>query len=227
MSDEAFTQADYEQMERLGISEAEVERQLSIFWKGVEPVKLEKPCIVGDGIERLESDQQARLIARWQEAAGEGRLGEFVPASGAATRMFAFHHRVRKELPKITRADIEAGVARGDGDYQHFVKFIDALDRFPFVEPLRETMQQASISLDERLASRDYAEIVEFLFEPKGLDSGSRPKALIPFHRYPDHVLTPVEEHFVEVTKTVLDRNRRCRLELTVAPEIEEAVVKL
>ena len=41
MSDEAFTQADYEQMERLGISEAEVERQLSIFWNGVEPVKLE------------------------------------------------------------------------------------------------------------------------------------------------------------------------------------------
>ena len=53
-----FSQADYEQMGRLGISEAEAERQLSIFREGVQPIRLEKPCTVGDGIERLESEQQ-------------------------------------------------------------------------------------------------------------------------------------------------------------------------
>jgi hypothetical protein len=226
MSAETFTQADYEQMRRLGISEAEVERQLSIFRKGLQPIQLEKPCTLGDGIERLESDQQDALLARWQEAASGGRLGEFVPASGAATRMFAFLHRLRKELPQITRADIEAGVARENGDYQDFQKFITSLDRFAFVEPLRKVMAESSISLDERLASGEYTEIVDFLLQPEGLDFGSMPKALIPFHRYPDHLRTPVEEHLVEVTHTVPDGNGRCRLHFTVAPEIEEAVVK-
>ncbi len=225
MSTQTFTQADYEQMERLGISEAEVDRQLGIFRKGVEPLKLQKPCTVGDGIERVEPDQEAVLISRWQDAATEGRLGEFVPASGAATRMFAFLHRVRKELPRITHADIEVGVAREDGDYQDFQKFIASLERFAFVEPLREAMQQASISLDERLASGEYTEIVNFLLQSEGLDFGSLPKALIPFHRYPDHVRTPVEEHLVEATHTVADDSRHCRLHFTVASEIEQAVV--
>lgn len=226
MSAETFTPADYEQMERLGISEAEVERQLSIFKKGVPPLQLDKPCTVDDGIERLNSDQQADLIARWQEASAEGRLSEFVPASGAATRMFSFLHRVRRELPRITRADIEAGVAREDGDYQDFQKFIASLNRFAFVESLREAMAQASISLDERVASGEYTEMVDFLLQPEGLDFGSMPKALIPFHRYPDQLRTPVEEHLVEVIHTVADGNRHCRLHLTIAPEIELAVVK-
>jgi hypothetical protein len=226
MSAETFTQTDDEQIKRLGISKAEVERQLRIFRKGVQPVQLVKPCTVGDGIERLESEQKADLVSRWQAAAAEGRLGEFVPASGAATRMFSFLHRVRKELPRITRADIETGTAREDGGYQDFQKFIASLDRFAFVEPLRKVMAEASISLDERLASGEYTEIVDFLLQPKGLDYDSLPKALIPFHRYPDHLRTPVEEHLVEVTHTVADSGRHCRLHFTVAPEIEEAVVQ-
>jgi hypothetical protein len=226
MSGGTFSQADYEQIGRLGISEAEVERQLSLFREGVQPIHLEKPCTVGDGIERLESDQQEIFIARWQEGATEGRLGEFVPASGAATRMFAFLHRIRNELPRIARVDIEAGVAREDGDYKDFQEFIGSLDRFAFVEPLRKVMAESSISLDERLASGEYTEIVDFLLQPEGLDFGSMPKALIPFHRYPDHLRTPVEEHLVEVTHTVPDGNGHCRLHFTVAPEIEEAVVK-
>lgn len=226
MSSETFTRADYEQMERLGISEAEVERQLSIFRKGVEPLKLEKPCTVGDGIEQLDSDQKTDLVSRWQKGAAEGRLSEFVPASGAATRMFAFLHRLRKELPRINRAEIAAGVARGEGDSEDFKKFIASLDLFAFVEPLREVMAEASISLDGKVASGEYTEIVDFLLEPKGLDFGSLPKALIPFHRYGDHLRTPVEEHLVEATHTVADGNGNCRLHFTVAPEIEEAVVK-
>jgi len=215
MNAETFTQKDYGQMERLGISEAEIERQLTIFNKGVEPLQLEKPCTVGDGIERPDSDQQADLISRWQEAAASGRLGEFVPASGAATRMFAFLHRVQKKLSRITRADIEAGVAREDGDYQEFQKFISSLDRFAFFEPLRQVMAQSSISLEERLASGEYTEIVDFLLEPEGLDFASLPKALIPFHRYPDHLRTPIEEHLVEVIHTALDNSRHCRIHFT------------
>jgi hypothetical protein len=166
------------------------------------------------------------LIARWQQAAAAGRLGEFVPASGAATRMFAFLHRVRTELPRITRAEISAGAARKDSDYQEFQKFISSLDHFPFVGSLRKAMAHASISLDERLASGEYTEIVEYLLDPEGLHFSSLPKALIPFHRYPDHLRTPVEEHLVEATHTVRDGNRRCRLQFSVAPEIEQAVVE-
>jgi hypothetical protein len=224
MSDALFTQADIEQMKQFGITEEEARKQVAILEKGQRPLSLERPCTPRDGIIVLEADDQDRLLTRWETAASEGRLAEFIPASGAATRMFAFLQRIRNQMARVTKNKIIVGDNIDTSDLHDFRLFVTSLKDFAFYEPLVEIMATAGISLEERLEARDCTEILEFLLGPRGLDYSIQPKALIPFHRYSDHSRTALEEHLVEAIYTVCDDARHCRVHFTVAPEIEEVV---
>ncbi|MBW2579626.1 MAG: DUF4301 family protein, partial [Deltaproteobacteria bacterium] len=95
MTNGLFTQADLDQMKQLGITEEEARRQMAILEKGPRLVSLQRPCTPGDGIIVLDTQDQSRLLALWEETAAKGRFSVFLPASGAATRMFAFLQRIR------------------------------------------------------------------------------------------------------------------------------------
>lgn len=225
MSTDLFTKADLEQMAQLGITEGKARQQVAILKKGPRRPLLQRPCTLGDGIVALETLEQERLLTRWETAAAEGRLAAFLPASGAATRMFAFLQRIQNRMTKVTRKKIVEEDIVETSDHRDFKLFINSLRDFAFFEPLVEIMADAGISLVERLDSGDCTEILEFLLEPRGLHYNSLPKALIPFHRYSDHSRTAVEEHLVEAIHTVRDNAQRCRVHFTVAPEIEKEVM--
>jgi hypothetical protein len=219
MKADLFTEADLEQMEKLGITEDEARRQLAILKKGQRWTALERPCTAGDGIAILDPGDKERLISRWQEGADKGRLSAFVPASGAATRMFAFLQRIRNQVERVTLDGTAEKFGQSSEDYREFRVFVESLEEFAFFEPLAEVMGKAGSSLQEKLHSGVYNDILDFLLEPRGLNYSSRPKALIPFHRYSDHYRTALEEHLVESAHTVRDREQRCRIHFTVAPE--------
>ena len=219
MAKNLYTQADLEQMEKLGITEDEARRQLAILEKGQRWTALERPCTPGDGITILDPEDQEHLIRRWQEGADKGRLGGFIPASGAATRMFAFLQRIRNQVDRVTLEGTADKFGRSSDDYREFRVFVGSLDDFAFFEPLVEVMSKAGVSLQENLQLGVYNDILDFLLEPKGLYYSSQPKALIPFHRYSDHYRTALEEHLVEAVHTVRDRKQWCRIHFTVAVE--------
>jgi hypothetical protein len=219
MTNDLFTQTDLEQMEKLGISEDEAKRQLAILEKGQRWTVLERPCTTGDGIAVLASEDQERFVSRWQEAAEKGRLSAFLPASGAATRMFAFLERIRNQVERVTLDETADKFGQASDDYQEFRVFVESLEEFAFFEPLAEVMGKAGTSLQEKLQAGVYNDILDFLLEPRGLHYSTRPKALIPFHRYADHYRTALEEHLVESTHTVRDQKQRCRVHFTLAPE--------
>jgi len=75
-----------------GLEEREVRRQLDIFEKGVKPIRLDRPATVGDGIIRISPHERGELLVLHDRAAGDGRMLKFVPASGAASRMFKDWH---------------------------------------------------------------------------------------------------------------------------------------
>ncbi len=224
MTKNLFTEADLEQMEQLGITEGEAKKQVAILEKGPQRPHLLRPCTLGDGIVDLETVEQERLLTRWKTAAAEGRLAEFLPASGAATRMFAFLQRIQNRLGQVTAGKIAEGADEKDSDYRDFKLFIGSLREFAFFDPLSRVMAKAGLSLEEQLASGDCTELLDFLLKPRGLNYGLLPKALIPFHRYSDHTRTALEEHLVESVHTVRDAAHRCRVHFTVSPEIEAAV---
>ena len=80
--------ADLAQLAARGIEPAEAERQLALLARPATWATLDRPCTPGDGIERLDAARLDALLATHARAATEGRVSAFVPASGAATRMF-------------------------------------------------------------------------------------------------------------------------------------------
>ncbi|MGH9464281.1 MAG: DUF4301 family protein, partial [Thermoanaerobaculia bacterium] len=85
----SFTAADLAHFASIGVPVGQVEEQLAALRHPPTPADLVRPCRLGDGLRRLDPTTHDGLLARWARAAASGRLSKFVPASGAATRMFA------------------------------------------------------------------------------------------------------------------------------------------
>ena len=86
MREQTFSSRHYQQMADLGIDPEEVLRHLSYLRNPPPFPRIIRPCRLGDGIDLIEREPE--LLALHGEAARAGRLSKFVPASGAATRMF-------------------------------------------------------------------------------------------------------------------------------------------
>lgn len=219
----AFTAGDRAQFRGLGISEERALAQLEIFRTGQKHTRLERACTLNDGIVRLSQPEIESLSATYSAAADSGRALQFVPASGAATRMFkgllaVMNRSDRPAFPALVKE------ASQGGDAKETVDWFNGLARFPFLEQLRSTLTRQGRNLDALMAAKDYAPILEALLSPSGLHFSDLPKALIPFHAYPEGAHTALEEHLAEAAGLVKDGNGVCRLHFTVSPEHEKAI---
>lgn len=166
------------------------------------PIVLERPCTVGDGIVQLDPSQHDELVQAGRHAAAEGRVQKFVPASGAATRMF-------KELIAALASDTRPSSIPGVS------AFFERLDDYPFAELLR---RRADISgpitsdIDERMILRTLLHDLRY---------AELPKALIPFHRHP-MLRTAFEEQLLEGLRYTRSSDGAARTHFTVAPEFRQ-----
>ena len=190
-----FTAADLRQMAALSIDPQEAARQIALFRDPPPHTRVLRPCRPGDGIRSLPPSEQADLLARFDAAAHEGRIGKLVPASGAATRMFQ---------------DLLAFLAApADSEPSPAVRtFFDNLDRFAFRDDLGDVVRQG-----------DRRAVLAYLLEDTGLGYAELPKGLLPFHRYPEGARTPFEEHLVEAAAVARGEDGLCRVHFTVSPE--------
>ena len=108
MIEGVLSEEDIRAIRERGIDEGEIRRQLEIFEKGVRPVRLDRPATVSDGIVRVPAGEYDELTTLYDRAAGDGRMMKFVPASGAASRMFKDWHgcyRSGRFDSKVIRVD--------------------------------------------------------------------------------------------------------------------------
>jgi hypothetical protein len=201
-----LTAEDERQLRERGISLEEAHRQLALLASPPPPTRLLRPCTVGDGIRRIPEADQDRLIRTFQEAVHHGRASRFVPASGAASRMF------QQLLPWAVEDPEEEA-----GDPAAVRRFREQLHRLPFAAPLREAL--AGRGLDLQTASDE--DLLRTLLRPEHLGFANAPKALIPFHRYGESWRTAFAEHLVEGAATLADADGLCRLHFTVIPAAE------
>jgi hypothetical protein len=197
--------ADLADLRARGITGEEAERQLALLRDPPARVRLDRPCTLGDGIETILPREAPGLLARHDAAARGGRLTKFVPASGAATRMF-------QEL--LALVDAERG-----GDPALALDLLSEARRLPFRDHLRDALARTGQDLDELVAEGAFLEVLEALLGPRGLGFAMLPKGLLPFHAYPDGSRTAFEEHLAEAAETVRGADGTCRLHLTVSPE--------
>ncbi len=135
-----FTNADRQQMKTLGISTARVFEQIDIFRRSDFFVRLKRPCTLGDGVRKIDDADLGKYIHLHSSAARQGRFMKFVPASGAATRMFQSLLQIFY-LPQYLESDeLQKRMDQGVSIACDFKRFVDELDRFPFVHNLREAL---------------------------------------------------------------------------------------
>jgi len=217
----SFSDADLRQIEARGMTPEQVISQLETFRKGFSYVRLIRPCTVGDGIEVLKEADLARLKASFSTAALAGRVMKFVPASGAATRMF-------KSLitfqDKMNQDEIRAAGEKDDPDHASHLEFIKGIKKFAFYEDLKSAMSRDGLDMEDLISSCEYGPILEYVLPSRGLGLAQIPKGLIKFHRYPETSRTAFEEQLVEATGYTTDENGLARVHFTVSPEHEASV---
>lgn len=182
-----LSETDLKQIAERGISEEQVVGQLNQIKEGFPFLKLEAAASVGQGVLALDGEEREHYIEDWNEYKAQGhKVVKFVPASGAASRMF-------KNMFSFLSADYD--VPTTDFEKEYF----DHIKNFAFREALCDMCKKNEDKcVKELMADGNYKAVVANMLEAKGLNYGQLPKGLLLFHNYEDGARTPMEEHLVE-----------------------------
>ena len=182
-----LSQQDLSQIADKGISEEKLNKQLEEFETGFPFLKLEAAAAVGHGIMTPDEEEREAYVQAWDAYKAQGKnIVKFVPASGAASRMF-----------KNMFAFLSADYTEPTTDFEK--QYFDNIKKFAFREALCEKCRlNDGKRIKELIADGNYKAVVANMLEPKGLNYGQLPKGLLLFHNYEDGPRTPMEEHLVE-----------------------------
>ncbi len=209
-----WSDEDLRQMRTRSIDPSEADCQLSLFKDPPPFIHLERPAVIGDGILSLDLTQRQSALEHFERSRAQGRLMKFVPASGAATRMFQFLIKYSQGAVSLDR------MADGEGDRVR--EFMDDLPRRGFFPELQDHFQQKGMDVRSLLVDRRYQEILKVLLNPDGMNYAQRPKGLIPFHLYPGETRSPVTEHLIDSTYFLKDDKGLCRIHFTVSEDFRD-----
>lgn len=212
-----LTQDDKELIAKKGITEEKIAEQLACFEKGFPFLKLAAAASVENmGIMKPDEEQRKKYLAAWDTYKNtDKKVVKFVPASGAASRMF-------KNMFEFLGADYDAPKT----DFEK--KFFDHIHDFAFYTDLNAAcLDNTGKDIDALIAARNYKAVVANLLEQAGLNYGQLPKGLLKFHRYADGVRTPLEEHLVEGALYAAGKDGEVNVHFTVSTEHRELFAKL
>lgn len=210
-----FSQKDKNQIKQRGSEFDVVQKQIENFKKGFPYLEVIEAATVGNGIIKLDNKGVEENDERFDNQISAGKIPlKFVPASGAASRMFkalfeALDECKYDENPEIALAKNAA--AR---------QFLVNKEKFAFFADLKK-------AIADRGAEEVCRNWIEFLLLEKGLDYGSLPKGLLKFHKYSGFERTPFEEHLVEGANYSKDNKNVSRLHFTVSPEHKQVFEEL
>ena len=194
-----FSSEDFKQIFAKGIEIEIVERQLEYFRSGFPFLQLERAATVGDGVRTLTAEETDNLEYVYGKKSAQLKIFKFVPASGAATRMF-------KDLYDFLQSDddIESAATK---------EVFEQLENFAFCPDLKQIMQKQNIAPSQK------RQIAAAILQSNGLNYGSLPKGMLLFHKYSDETRTALEEHLVEGACYAVNGDDSVNLHFTVSPE--------
>jgi len=194
-----------------------IERQLELFENGVKIPVLVKPCLLNDGIVKISTEQFDKLFLNHKVAADDGRLTKFVPASGAASRMFQKLQSVIKRFNDFTLQDLKNKIA-DDKDCKTVYEFLTNINKFAFYDELKSILNVDDNRMEELISSVPKKIINAVLFHP-GLNYSSKPKGAIRFHKYAKQKRTAFEEQIYEAINYTSDKFDTIKIHFTISEE--------
>ncbi len=211
-----FSRKDMDQIDSHGLTMAVVEEQIENFRNGFPPSDLHASAVEGNGILKFNDKEVSEKISFYDNVGKDKEIVKFVPASGAASRMFKTLFSFLDSYDGSEEAYSKMVADQGPGTVYDFFK---RLEHFAFYEDLKQAFAQSGVSLSEAHLKKEYSNILKYLLTHEGLDYGNLPKGLLKFHKYSGSSRTPVEEHIVEGCQYAKTGNRKVRLHFTVSPE--------
>ena len=197
-----FTDDDLKQLQDKGIQPDVAERQLEYFRSGFPFLRLERPAKTGDGILKLTPEETEKLERLYAEKLGQRKVFKFVPASGAATRMF-------KDLYEYLQTE-------GDSEGDAVKEVFENLEKFAFCPDLKQILEKQNIDASDR------KKIAAAILMNNGLNYGSLPKGMLLFHKYAGEARTALEDHLEEGADYARNTNGTVNLHFTVSPEHQQ-----
>ena len=207
-----LSKKDLQQLKEKGISEQTLANQLALLTEGSKPVTLSEAATIGNGIKRFEKIEQERLSALFEEHKDQLDLLKFVPASGAATRMFKFLFQFLDEF-NPEKESTNAYINKKDD--QDLRIFFVGLDNFPFYDEVRQKLVEIYDD-DSDDINKNRLRFVQLLLNKNGFNYGYYPKGLLPFHCYKKHKASSFEEHLFEAALYVKTKGK-ARLHFTIS----------
>lgn len=190
-----LSEQDFEQMNQHGVLLENVKKQLAIFKKGIAKMELVEEATVGNGILKLTHADFVEKANFFDEHKTNLKLLKFVPASGAATRMFKFLLAFLNDF-KIEKESINAYINRKKDT--NLPVFIVGMEKLPFFDIIYNKLKEGFPDFDT--LSRDYKNyyFIKYMLDSEYFDFASKPKGILPFHKYATKIATPIEEHLYE-----------------------------
>lgn len=190
-----LSEQDLEQIKQHGVSLENVKKQLAIFKTGIAKMELVEAATVENGILKLKPTDFVKKAAFFDEHKTNLKLLKFVPASGAATRMFKFLTVFLNEF-NIEKETINAYINRKKD--KKLLVFIVGMEKLPFFNSIHQKLKEEFP--DFNTLPRDYKNyyFIKFMLDSEYFDFASKPKGILPFHKYATTIATPIEEHLYE-----------------------------
>jgi len=203
-----ITTSDEIRLKKKGISTSQINEQLNSFKKGFPYLKIHCAAEPGKGIVLVSEQEIPFLLKQWEDyLQNNAIILKFVPASGAASRMF-------KDLFEF----LENKNNEPSNSFE--TKFFDEIEKFAFYDDLNKIcIKNEGQTIDELILNKQYKTVVENLLLEKGLNYGSLPKGLLKFHSYPTEIRTPMQEHLVEGALYAATASGKVNIHFTVSKE--------
>ncbi|WP_179004301.1 DUF4301 family protein [Winogradskyella forsetii] len=213
-----FTEKDIKQIESKGLSLDEVKKQVHIFEAGIPFTNIAEAATTDSGIMTLNDSLIDMFIASFEAEKDKKTLLKFVPASGAATRMFKFLFQFVNQYNPDEQS-LNSYINRNN--LRELSLFMVGMEKFPFYREILASLKSKGINLETLPTQEKVWHFAKAMLDENQLNFGNQPKGLLPFHEYKkDHISTAFEEHLYEAA-LYASSNGLAKLHFTIS-EVHE-----
>lgn len=217
-----FSASDLKLFQSKGIDVKVIEQQLENFKRGFPFIDLVDAATVKNGIKVFSDSEIDKFQKYYDKNQEDYEILKFVPASGAASRMFK---SLFEFLDLIEKSEQPVDFPEKDRGFNSAYNFFQNIRKFAFYDDLKKVMEEHHVSLENLLKEKDYKTIIDFILNDHGLGYASKPKAMLKFHNYADGSRMAMEEHLVESANYGMNSEGRVAVHFTVSPEHADSFI--
>jgi hypothetical protein len=214
-----FSKKDIQQIENRGLTTKGVEHQIMLFENGIPFTNLVSEATIDNGIVSVSKNQIESYVLKFDDKKDKVSILKFVPASGAATRMFKFLFTFLDDYT-LEKGSINSYINKTNN--KDLSLFFIGIEKFPFYQIVLDRLKQTYADFDNMSDNEQGLKFVQMMLDKDKLDFGNSPKGLLPFHEYKNQVIsTAFEEHLFE-SALYSSSEKSAKLHFTVSEKHED-----